>query len=76
MLKFYQFAIHVCADHQPECGGRGALRNGDEDVAMMREEYADGARYVLVAVQRDGHFSLLKIISGHFMRSLVKRKNK
>ena len=36
---------HVCADHQPVCGE--ALRNGDEDVAMMREEYNGRRRYVL-----------------------------
>ena len=35
MTKLHQYAI-MCADHQPVCGSK-ALRNGDDDVAMMRE---------------------------------------
>ncbi len=46
MLKIHQFAI-MCAPTTSQYAAVEALRNGDEDVAMMREEY-DGRRKFLV----------------------------
>ena len=46
MLKIHQFAI-MCAPTTSQYGAVEALRNGDEDVAMMREEYNGRRRYVL-----------------------------
>ena len=46
MLKIHQFAI-MCAPTTSQYAAGGALRNGDEDVAMMREEYNGRRRYVL-----------------------------
>ena len=46
MLKIHQFAI-MCAPTTSQYAAVEALRNGDEDVAMMREEYNDRRRYVL-----------------------------
>ena len=46
MLKIHQFAI-VCAPTTSQYAAVEALRNGDEDVAMMREEYNGRRRYVL-----------------------------
>ena len=45
MLKIHQFAI-MCAPTTSQYAVE-ALRNGDEDVAMMREEYNGRRRYVL-----------------------------
>ena len=45
MLKIHQFAI-MCATTS-QYAAVEALRNGDEDVAMMREEYNGRRRYVL-----------------------------
>ena len=47
MLKIHQFAI-MCAPTTSQYAAVEALRNGDEDVAHMREEY-DGRRRYLVA---------------------------
>lgn len=46
MLKIHQFAI-MCAPTTSQYAAVEALRNGDEDVAMMREEYNGKRRYVL-----------------------------
>ena len=46
MLKIHQFAI-MCAPTTSQFAAVEALRNGDEDVAMMREEYNGRRRYVL-----------------------------
>ena len=46
MLKIHQFAI-MCAPTTSQYAAVEALRNGDEDVAMMREEYNGSRRYVL-----------------------------
>lgn len=46
MLKIHQFAI-MCAPTTSQYAAVEALRNGDEDVAMMREEYSGRRRYVL-----------------------------
>ena len=46
MLKIHQFAI-MCAPTTSQYAAVEALRNGDEDVAMMREEYNGRRLYVL-----------------------------
>ena len=46
MLKIHQFAI-MCAPTTSQYAAVEALRNGDEDVAMMREEYNGRRSYVL-----------------------------
>ena len=46
MLKIHQFAI-MCAPTTSQYAAVEALRNGDEDVAMMREEYNGRRCYVL-----------------------------
>ena len=46
MLKIHQFAI-MCAPTTSQYAAVEALRNGDEDVKMMREEYNGRRRYVL-----------------------------
>ena len=46
MLKIHQFAI-MCAPTTSQYAAVEALRNGDDDVAMMREEYNGRRRYVL-----------------------------
>ena len=46
MIKIHQFAI-MCAPTTSQYAAVEALRNGDEDVAMMREEYNGRRRYVL-----------------------------
>ena len=46
MLKIHQFAI-MCAPSTSQYAGVEALRNGDEDVAAMHEEYNGRRRYLL-----------------------------
>lgn len=46
MLKIHQFAI-MCAPTTSQYAAVEAMRNGDEDVAMMREEYNGRRRYLL-----------------------------
>ena len=46
MLKIHQFAI-MCAPTTSQYAAGEAPGNGDEDVAMMREEYNGRRRYVL-----------------------------
>ena len=53
MLKIHQFAI-MCAPTTSQYAAVEALRNGDEDVAMMREEYNGRRRYVLERFEEMG----------------------
>lgn len=46
MLKIHQFAI-MCAPTTSQYAAVEALRNGDEDVAKMREEYDGRRRFLL-----------------------------
>ena len=46
MLKIHQFAI-MCAPTTSQYAAVEALRNGDEDVVRMREEYDGRRRYLL-----------------------------
>ncbi len=46
MIKIHQFAI-MCAPTTSQYAGIEALKNGDEDVAMMREEYDRRRRFLL-----------------------------
>ena len=46
MLKIHQFAI-MCAPTTSQYAAVEALRNGDEDVAMMREEYNARRRFLV-----------------------------
>ena len=46
MLKIHQFAI-MCAPTTSQYAAVEALRNGDEDVAKMREEYDGRRRYLM-----------------------------
>ena len=51
MLKIHQFAI-MCAPTTSQYAAVEALKNGDEDVAMMRESY-DQRRKFLIKTFRD-----------------------
>lgn len=46
MIKIHQFAI-MCAPTTSQYAAVEALKNGDEDVSMMREEYNHRRRYLL-----------------------------
>ena len=46
MTKIHQFAI-MCAPTTSQYAAVEALKNGDDDVAMMREEYNQRRRYLL-----------------------------
>ena len=46
MLKIHQFAI-MCAPTTSQYAGVSALKNGDEDVAHMRDEYNVRRRYLV-----------------------------
>ena len=46
MLKIHQYAI-MCAPTASQFAALEALRNGDEDVAMMRAEYNRRRRYLV-----------------------------
>ncbi len=46
MIKIHQFAI-MCAPTTSQYAGVEALRNGDEDVDMMRQEYDRRRKYLL-----------------------------
>ena len=48
MTKIHQFAI-MCAPTTSQYAAVEALRNGDDDVAMMRESYNQRRRYLLHA---------------------------
>lgn len=53
MLKIHQFAI-MCAPTTSQYAAVEALRNGDEDVAKMREAYDQRRRYLMHAFQEMG----------------------
>ena len=53
MTKIHQFAI-MCAPTNSQYAAVEALRNGDEDVAKMREEYNGRRRYLMHRFQEMG----------------------
>ncbi len=53
MIKIHQFAI-MCAPTTSQYAAVEALRNGDDDVAMMREQYNHRRRYLLSEFKRIG----------------------
>ena len=53
MIKIHQFAI-MCAPTTSQYAGIEALRNGDDDVAVMREEYDRRRRLLLHEFQEMG----------------------
>ncbi len=53
MVKIHQFAI-MCAPTTSQYAAVEALRNGDDDVAMMREQYNHRRRYLLNEFERIG----------------------
>ena len=53
MTKIHQFAI-MCAPTTSQYAAVEALRNGDEDVEMMRESYNQRRRYLLNAFKEMG----------------------
>lgn len=53
MLKIHQFAI-MCAPTTSQYAAVSALRNGDKDVAVMRESYDQRRRYLLHAYKEMG----------------------
>lgn len=53
MLKIHQFAI-MCAPTTSQYAAVEALKNGDEDVARMREAYNQRRRFLMDAFQRMG----------------------
>lgn len=53
MLKIHQFAI-MCAPTTSQYAAVAALRDGDEDVEMMRESYNQRRRYLMNAFQKMG----------------------
>ena len=53
ILKIHQYAI-MCAPTTSQYAAVEALRNGDEDVAMMRESYDERRRFVMHALAEMG----------------------
>jgi len=53
MLKIHQFAI-MCAPTTSQYAAVEALRNGDDDVAMMRESYNQRRRFLIHAFKEMG----------------------
>ena len=53
MLKIHQFAI-MCAPTNSQYAAVEAMRNGDEDVAMMREQYNQRRRFLVHEFERMG----------------------
>ena len=53
MVKIHQFAI-MCAPTTSQYAAVEALRNGDEDVAMMREAYNQRRRFVVFKLREMG----------------------
>ncbi len=53
MIKIHQFAI-MCAPTTSQYAAVEALKNGDEDVSMMREQYNHRRRYLLNEFKRIG----------------------
>ncbi|HJB90846.1 MAG TPA: aminotransferase class I/II-fold pyridoxal phosphate-dependent enzyme [Candidatus Eisenbergiella merdigallinarum] len=53
MLKIHQFAI-MCAPTTSQYAAVEAMKNGDEDVAQMREQYNQRRRYLMRAFEEMG----------------------
>ena len=53
MLKIHQFAI-MCAPTTSQYAAVEAMKNGDEDVAMMREQYNQRRRFLMHAFEEMG----------------------
>ena len=53
MIKLHQFAI-MCAPTTSQYAAVEALKNGDDDVAMMRESYNERRRFVLDRLHKMG----------------------
>lgn len=53
MIKIHQFAI-MCAPTTSQYAAVEALRNGDDDVAMMREAYDQRRRYLVTRLNEMG----------------------
>lgn len=53
MVKIHQFAI-MCAPTTSQHAGVEALKNGDGDIAEMREAYDQRRRYLVAALRRIG----------------------
>ncbi|SFR71854.1 pyridoxal phosphate-dependent aminotransferase [Anaeromicropila populeti] len=53
MLKIHQFAI-MCAPTTSQYAAIEALKNGDSDVAMMRESYDERRRFLVKALREIG----------------------
>ena len=53
ILKIHQFAI-MCAPTNSQYAAVEAMKNGDEDVAMMREQYNQRRRYLMHEFERLG----------------------
>ena len=53
MLKIHQYAI-MCAPTNSQYAAVDALRNGDSDVADMREQYNGRRRYLMHAFEQMG----------------------
>lgn len=53
MTKIHQFAI-MCAPTTSQCAAIEALKNGDEDVARMRESYDERRRYLVTRFNQMG----------------------
>lgn len=53
ILKIHQFAI-MCAPTNSQYAAVEAMKNGDEDVAMMREQYNQRRRYLMHEYERLG----------------------
>ena len=53
MVKIHQFAI-MCAPTTSQYAAVEALKNGDDDVKMMREQYNHRRRYLLNEFERIG----------------------
>lgn len=53
MVKIHQFAI-MCAPTTSQYAAIDALKNGDEDVAMMREAYDQRRRFVMSTLKEMG----------------------
>ena len=58
MLKIHQYAI-MCAPTTSQLAAIEALRNGDEDIQMMREEYDRRRRYIYEGLKKIGIDSFL-----------------
>ena len=69
MLKIHQFAI-MCAPTTSQYAAVEALRNGDDDVAMMRESYNQRRRFLVHTFREMG----LGMTSDEFAEELLKKE--